>query len=138
MRAADDEQLGAIADLQNDIPDVPMEADVPDGFVAPAVTDKEFLLRLLTREDEVAQAKRPGQGRREALQCMRHAAEVLGPTTPWQARREELSAFGAADHERQAALVQHRALLEKLRQNDEPADTTDRSPEETPETPSSS
>jgi hypothetical protein len=110
-----------------------MEADVPDGFAGPVVTDKAFLLRLLSREDEVAQAKRPGQGRREALQCMRQAAETLGPTTSWRPRHDEPSRFGAADHERQAALAHHRALLEKLRQEEDPADTTEQAPENTPE-----
>ena len=70
------------------------------GFVVPVVTDKEFLLRLLSREDEVALAKQPGQGRQEALQSMRQAAETLGSTTPWQASHEDPSVFGAAEHER--------------------------------------
>ncbi|MDP6717376.1 MAG: hypothetical protein QGF59_01920, partial [Pirellulaceae bacterium] len=115
LHAADDDYLAAIAERDDTIPDVPMEADVPEGFAVPVVTDKEFLLRLLNREDEVAQAKQPGQGRREAMQCMRQAAEILGPMTPWQARHEEPSAFGTAEHERQTALTQHRALLEMLR-----------------------
>ena len=133
LHAADDNQLAAIAGCDDATADIPMEADVPEGCVAPPVTDKEFLLRLLSREDEVAQAKQPGQGRREALQCMRQAAEVLGPTTPWQARHEEPSAFGASEHERQAALAAHRHQLEKLRQEDDPTDTTDNTDEQTPE-----
>ena len=107
-----------------------MEADMPAGCVAPIVTDKEFLLRLLSREDEVAQAKRPGQGRRENLQCMREAAEILGPTTPWSARREDPSAYGAKDHERQAALAHHRALLDKLREEAQPTEARDKPPDE--------
>ena len=99
LHAADDDLLAAIAELDDTTLDAPMEADVPEGIVVPRVTDKQFLLRLLSREDEVAQAKRPGQGAREALQCMRQAAEVLRPTTPWQARHEDPSAFGAAEHE---------------------------------------
>ena len=92
---------------------------VPDGLAPPTVTDKAFLLRLLTREDEVAQAKQPGQGIQEALQCMRQAAEVFGTMSPWHPNRSEPSAFGAAEHEKQAALAQHRAILEQLRQQDE-------------------
>jgi len=64
---------------------------------------------------------------------MRQAAEILGPTTPWQARHEEPSAFGTAEHERQAALTQHRALLEMLRQEDNPANMAETANEETPE-----
>ena len=82
LHAADDNELAAIAQCDDTIP-VSTDADVPDGFVAPVVTDKEFLVPLLSREDEVAQAKRPGQGRREALQSMRQAAEILGSMTLW-------------------------------------------------------
>ena len=114
LPAADDDQVAAIAECDDAIPDVPMEADAPKGFVVPAVRDQEFLLRLLSREDEVAQAKQPDQGRREALQSMRQAAEILGSMTLWQARHEEPSACGAAEHEKQAALAQHRFLLGRL------------------------
>ena len=89
----------------------------------------------MTREDEVAQAKQPGQGRREALQCMRQAAEVFGTMKPWQASHSEPSAFGAAEHERQAALAQHRGILERLRQQEEEAGTTENAAEEAPEHP---
>ena len=125
IHATDDDHLGTLVDHDDAMADIPMEADVPDGFVAPTVTDKAFLLRLLNREDEVAQAKQPGQGRREALQCMRQAADFFGSMTPWQPHREELSAFGAAEDKRQAALAQHRALLERLRQQDNPTESTD-------------
>jgi len=97
----------------------------PMASCPPTVTDEEFLLRLLTRADEVAQARQPGQGRREALQCMRQAADVFGAMSPWRARHEEPSAFGAAEHDRQAALAQHRALLERLRQQEDTPDTTE-------------
>ena len=46
---------------------------------------------------------------------------------------EDPSAFGAAEHERQAALTEHQALLEKLRQEEDPADTTEKPSEKTPE-----
>ena len=117
------------------MPEVPMEADVPDGFVLPPVTDKAYLLRLLTREDEVAQAKQPGQGRREAIQCMRQAAEVFGSMEPWQANHAEPSAFGAAEHERQAALAWHRSILETLRQQEEQAGAKESIDEAAPEHP---
>ena len=126
LHAADDDQLAAIAAVDDNVADVPMEADIPEGFVAPAVTDKEYLLRLLNREDEVALAKRPGQGRREALQFMRQAAETIRATTPWQASHEDPSVFGAAEHERQAILAQHQSLLERLRQEDMVEEVGDR------------
>ena len=135
LRAADDNELAAIAEHDAAMPEVPMEADVPDGFVLPPVTDKEFLLRLLTREDEVAQAKQPGQGRREAFQCMRQAAEIFGSMEPWQANHAEPSAFGAAEDERQAALKRHRSILERLRQQEEEAGTKESIEEATPEHP---
>ena len=95
LDAADDDQLAAIAEHAAAMDEVPMEADVPDGVVHP-MTDKAFLLRLLNREDEVALAKQPGQGRREAAQCMRQAAEIFGTMRTWQPDRSEASAFGGA------------------------------------------
>ena len=86
---------------------------------------------MLNREDEVALAKQPGQGRREAEQCMRQAADIFGTMGTWQPSRSEPSAFGAAEHERQAVLAQHRALLQRLRQEDDPAITTGTTNEET-------
>ena len=71
------------------------------------VTDKQFLLRLLAREDEVAQAQQPGSERREALQCMRQAADVLGSMTQWQPNRSEPSRYGAAEHKKQEDLAKH-------------------------------
>ena len=56
---------------------VPMETDVADGCEAPTVTDKEFLLRLLIRTDEVELSQQVGQGRREAQQCKRQAAQIF-------------------------------------------------------------
>ena len=54
LHTADDDQLAAIAEYDDAMPEVPLETDMLDGFVPPPVTDKAFLLRLLTREDEVA------------------------------------------------------------------------------------
>ena len=135
LHAADDAELAAVAAHDDAMPEVPMEADVPDGFVLPAVTDKAVLLRILNREDEVAQAKLPGQGRREALQCMRQAAEVFGSVQPWQANHSDPSAFGAAEHERETALARHRAILETLRQQEEEAGTSAEVAGEAPEHP---
>ena len=66
---------------------------------------------------------------------MRQAADVIGAMSPWRARHEEPSAFGAAEHDRQAAYAQHRALLERLRQQEDTPDTTENADEETPEHP---
>ena len=76
LHAADDDQFAAIAEHAATMDEVQMEADVPNGVVHP-MTDNTFLLRLLNREDEVALAKQPGQGRREAAQCLRQAADTL-------------------------------------------------------------
>ena len=124
LHAADDDILAAIAELDAAMAEVPMEANVPDGVAPPTITDKAFLLRLLIREDEIAQAKQPGQGRREALQCMRQAAEVLGAMTQWQPNRSEPSRYGAAENKKQEDLAKHRAFLEQLRQQEDRADTT--------------
>ena len=62
LDAADDDQFAAIAEHAAAMDEVQMEADIPDGIVHP-MTDKAFLLRLLNREDEVALARQPGQGR---------------------------------------------------------------------------
>ena len=119
LQAANADEFAAIAEQAAAMDEVQMEPDVPDGVVLP-MTDKAFLLRLLNREDEVALAKQPGQGRREAEQCMRQAADIFGTMIPWQPSRSEPSAFGAAEPERQTALALHKAILERLREQDNP------------------
>ena len=92
------------------------------GAVLP-VTDKAALLRLLSREEEVAQARQPGQGRREALQCMREAADAYQTPEHSQTNATDPSAFGASEHAKQEALARHRDLLQRLREIRENAST---------------
>ena len=57
--AADDDELHAIADndaIMDEIPD-----DEAIQGAVDHVTDEAFLIKLLSREDEVAQARQPGQ-----------------------------------------------------------------------------
>ena len=68
LRNTDDEEFQGAEDAHVIMEEVPQD-EKTKGVVLP-VTDKTALLRLLAREDEVAQARQPGQGRREALQCM--------------------------------------------------------------------
>ena len=83
------------------------------------VTDKATPIKLLSREEEVAQARQPGQGRREALQCMREAADAYGRPEHSQTNATDPSTFGASEHEKQAALDRHRQLLQRLRETEE-------------------
>ena len=55
---------------------------------------------------------------------MRQAAEVLGAMTQWQPNRSKPSRYGAAENKKQEDLAKHRAFLEQLRQQEDPADTT--------------
>merc|ERR1712242_246692 len=80
------------------------------------VTDKAALLRLLSREVEVALARQPGQGRREALQCMREASDAYQTPEHSQTNATDPSVFGASEHRKQAALARHRQCLQKLRE----------------------
>jgi hypothetical protein len=79
------------------------------------VTDKAVLLRLLGREEEVAQARQPGQGRREAFQCMREAADAFGSPQHSRSHGTDPSVFGASEHDKNAALARHRTRLQELR-----------------------
>ena len=128
IQAADDDELQAVAlhDMATD--EVPFEEETRGAMQH--VTDKAFLVRLLSREDEVAQAKQPGQGRREALHCMKQAAEVFGSPAPWEPNDSEPSAFGAAEHEKNNALARHRTILEELRNRADPERIVDEASEE--------
>ena len=64
----------------------------------------------------LAQARQPGQGRREALQCMLEAAEAYHTPEHSQTNATDPSAFGASEHAKQEALARHRDLLQRLRQ----------------------
>ena len=102
IRAADDDELEAVAAYDSVEDDILEEPDTRGAMQH--VTDKAFLLRLLSREDEVVQAKLPGQGRREALQCMKQAAEYFGSPAIWHPTDTEISAFGASERDKDEAL----------------------------------
>ena len=78
---------------------------------------------MLSRVEEIAQARKPGQGRREATQCMHEAAEAYGTPQHTHTNATDPSTFGAAEHEKQAALEHHRQLLQKLRETREKTPT---------------
>ena len=103
------------------------------GTVLP-VTDKSAILRLLTREDEVAQAKQPGQGAREDLQCMREAADAYQTPEHLQTNAEDPSWFGAAEHKKQDALTRHRESIQRLKESRENAVTCEAETEEANQT----
>ena len=87
------------------------------------VTDKSAVLRLLTRVDEVAQAKQPGQGAREDLQCMREAADAYKTPEHSQTNAEDPSLFGASEPKKHDALARHREIIQRLKQSRENAPT---------------
>ena len=99
----DDEEMLGVADADLIIDEFP-EEDTTKRAVLP-VTDKAALLRLLSREEEVAQARQPGQGRREALQCMREAADAYQTPEHSQTNATDPSAFGASENAKQEALA---------------------------------
>ena len=92
------------------------------GAVLP-VTDKAALLRLLGREEEVAQARQPGQGRREALQCMREAADAYQTPEHSHTTATDPSVFGASEDAKHEALARHREFLQRLRESPGEAST---------------
>ena len=103
LQAADDSELQAVADFAP-VLDEPLQDETTRGAVLP-VTDKAALLRLLTREEEVAQARQLGQGRREALQCMKEAADVYGRPEHLRTHATDPSAFGASEHDKSTSLA---------------------------------
>ena len=113
-RNADDDELQDVADAHLVMDELPQD-DKTKGVVLP-VTDKAALLRLLSREVEVALARQPGQGRREALQCMREASDAYQTPEHSQTNATDPSVFGASEHRKQAALARHRQCLQKLRE----------------------
>ena len=132
LRSLDDDELQAIGDSELVQDEVPQE-EKTKGAVLP-LTDKATLIRMLTREDEVAQAKKPGQGRREAIQCMREAAEAYGTPQHTHTNATDPSEFGASEHDKQAALQHHRQLLQKLRETREEAPACQMETEDVPKT----
>ena len=131
-RNADDDELQGVADADLIMGELPQD-DKTKGAVLP-VTDKAALLRLLSREEQVAQARQPGQGRREALQCMREAADAYQTPEHSQTNATDPSVFGASEHTKQEALARHRDLLQRLRQMRENAFTCEAESQEARQT----
>lgn len=111
LNTVDGEDPGHVADDDLD----PQDEPLVKGTLLPRVTDAQFLLRVLERTDEVAQARQRGQHRREGLQCMREVNDAFGTPEHLHTRGSEPSVFGAAEHEKAAALAHHEACLEALR-----------------------
>ena len=132
LRNIDDEELQDAADADLIMDELP-EDEKKKGAVLP-VTDKSALLRLLTRKDEVAQARQPGQGRREDLQCMREAADAYQTPKHSQTIAVDPSVFGASEHAKQEALAHHREVLQRLRERRENASTCEAETEDAKQT----
>ena len=112
MHTIEGEDLGEVADEE-----IAMEPDEPQATYAdlPPITDPRVLLRLLGREEEVALARTRGKGRREDLQNMKEIFHVFGSPQHPQAKGLDPSHFGAAEHERRAAVARHRECFEALK-----------------------
>ena len=132
LRNTDDEELQGAEDAYLIMDEVPQD-EKTKGAVLP-VTDKTALIRLLAREDEVAQARQPGQGRREALQCMREAADAYQTPELSQTNAVDPSVFGASEHAKQEALARHREMLQRLRESRENASTCEAETEDAKQT----
>ena len=104
-----------LADIVGDLEPLPPLEEVIEGATLEPVTDEATLLRLLKRTEMVELARRPGQGRREGAQNMREVSDAFGAPQHLRAEGREVSKFGASEHDKQAALAQHRELLERLR-----------------------
>ena len=118
LRNFDDEECQALADHDLIIDELP-EKENRNGVALP-VTDKAALMRLLGREEEVAQARKPGQGRREVLQCMREAADAYQTPEHSQTNATDPSVYGAAEQRKQLALALRRDYLQRLRPRKHP------------------
>ena len=102
-------------DVAGDCDLLPPAEEVVPGLLLPPVTDESTLMNLLQRNTEVALARLPGQGRREGAQSMKEIADVFGVPEHRGSHGREISIFGAAEHEKDAAVARHRATLETLR-----------------------
>jgi hypothetical protein len=131
LQCADDDELQAMIDVEPVLDEIP-EEEKTKGVVLP-ITDKAALIRLLTRVDEIGKAKQPGQGRREALQCMREAADAYATPEHTCTYTTDTSAFGASEHEKNEALTRHRALLQELREKDQQSLTSPNAMEDAPQ-----
>lgn len=74
LQTRDDDDPGPVAD--DDL--IPPDDALAKGALLPPITDQQVLLRLLGRAEEVALARKAGQGRREAIQSMREMADAFG------------------------------------------------------------
>ena len=108
-----------LADIVGDLEPLPPLEEVIEGATLEPVTDEATILRLLKRTEMVELARRPGQGRREGAQNMREVSDAFGTPQHLRAEGREVSKFGASEPDKQAALAQHRELLERLRAQDE-------------------
>ena len=115
LNTCGDEDPGPVAD--DDL--IPPDEPVVKGALLPPITDQNVLLAVLGRSEEVALARQPGQGRREALQNMREIADAFGSPKHLQTNGHDPSVFGAAEHEKKTALARHKACLEMLRAQQE-------------------
>ena len=132
LRNTDDEELQGAADADLIIDELPPD-ETTKGAVLP-VTDKAALLRLLSREEEVAQARQPGQGRREALQCMREAADAYQTPEHSHTTATDPSVFGASEDAKHEALARHREFLQRLRESPGEASTCEAETEDAKQT----
>ena len=96
LNSCDGEDLEPVAD--DDL--IPLDEPLVKGALLPPMTDQQVLLRILGRVDEVAQARRPGQGRREAMQSMREVADAFGSPEHLRSNGHDPSFFGAAEQEK--------------------------------------
>jgi len=111
LNTCEGEDVGPIAD--DDL--ILMDEPPASGALLPPVTDQEELLHILGRTQEVALARQPGQGRREGPQNMREMMDTFGIPKHLQTNGRDPSCFGAAEHEKTAALANHQTCLETLR-----------------------
>ena len=114
---------GDLADIvgDGDTEPLPPLEEITEGATLAPATDEDILLRLLQRTNMVELAKQPGQGRREAAQKMREVSDAFGAPQHLRAQSDEISRFGAAEHDKVAALARHRDLLGKARDQHETA-----------------
>ena len=91
--SADDEELQGVLSAEP-VPEDILELENVTGAVLP-VMEKEALACLLTREQQVAQDGKRGQGRRDAQHCMREALDAYCNPDHSRTDTAHLSIFGA-------------------------------------------
>ena len=106
----------AVEEFDAEADDDRIPPDEPVGGAVVPVTDQQQILRLLGRDDEVALARRRGQGNREGAQNMREAADAFGAPGHPRSQGRDPSLFGAAEHDKASALARHHASRDALRE----------------------